>query len=173
MHRNPQENQSKIHIIETHKIWIQKAKPILKSINKSKPIANSNPKPIRTLPKSKPMNHKSTHHDTRRTWETHNPRPTLDLREPRPTTYTRLDASTTRDGATTHGEDEETTGRMAWSSGLRWGLWQWVRPWWLGDGVHFHHGFWVWRWESKTRERRKKEKVKWNNEKRGERRITE
>ena len=25
--------------------------------------------------------------------------------------------------------------------GLRWGLSQWVRPWWLGDGVDVHHGF--------------------------------
>ena len=29
----------------------------------------------------------------------------------------------------------------AWSGGLRWGLSQWVRPWWLGDGVDVHHGF--------------------------------
>ena len=78
MHRNPQKIQSKIYTTETHKIWIQKVKPILKSINKSKLIADSTSKPIRTHPKS-------THHDTRRTWESNNPRPTLDLREPRPT----------------------------------------------------------------------------------------
>ena len=49
-------NQSKIHTIETPKIWIQKAIPI----PKSKLIANSNPK---THSKSKSMNHKSTHYE--------------------------------------------------------------------------------------------------------------
>ena len=59
-------------------------------------------------------------HDPHRTWESHDPRPTPDLREPWPTTYVGLNAPTTRDRATTHGEDGENMGHTAWSSGLRW-----------------------------------------------------
>ncbi|KAL4615330.1 hypothetical protein ACB092_07G116000 [Castanea dentata] len=47
-------------------------------------------------------------------------RPKIHIGLERATTYARFDAPTTRDEATTHGEDGENTGHTAWSSSLRW-----------------------------------------------------
>ena len=59
--RNPQK-KSKENPHKTHKIWIQKENPSLNPFLNQNPYQILTPKPIGNHPNSKPMNHKSTHH---------------------------------------------------------------------------------------------------------------
>ena len=54
--------KSKQNPHKTHKIWIQKENPSLNPFLNQNPYQILTPKPIGNHPKSKPMNHKSTHH---------------------------------------------------------------------------------------------------------------
>ena len=99
----------------------------------------------------------------RRTWETHNPCWTWCTHK----LWRSHDLQRRR---------EEQLGLVRWlevayDGGLRWGLWQWVRPWWFGDGIHVHHGFGS--EDERANKREEDKRGKWNNEKGRERRINQ
>ena len=111
----------------------------------------------------------------RQTWKIHNPRPTPNLRKPQPTTHDPRQTWGTHEPWWSHDPQRRWEEQLVL---VRWlavaycgGLWRLVRPWWLGDGLHVHHGFGS--KEERANKREEDKRGKWNNEKGRERIISQ
>ena len=104
----------------------------------------------------------STGHSIKKNKKIKKPNP--ELREDDPPRFTEKTRSLALAAMARERERErEERGLVRW---LAVEPWQWVRPWWLGDGVHVHHGF-----GSEEKRTNKREQDERENEKGRESRI--